>query len=231
MAELLIPSSSHSSDIFCTTLTLIFGNAFPSIEYLLCKGFIDGAVSTCFMNREEALSLIKENVKNVNMIKHMLSVETIMKHLAEHLGEDPHFWGLTGLLHDIDYEIVKGDMETHGLLAEELLATKVDEKIIRALKAHNQANTGFEPLSKMEKMLVSADAVSGLIIACALVMPSKKLSEVKLQTIVKKFKDKDFARGSDRNRIAFCESMGLEKEKLFEISLKALWGIHEELGL
>ena len=175
--------------------------------------------------------LITKNVRNANMVKHMLAVEAIMESLAEYFGDDVNLWGLTGLLHDIDYELVEGDMARHGLLAEKILTSKVDEKIIRAVKAHNDMNTRLTPESRMEKMLISADAVSGLIIACALVMPSKKMGEVRVETIIKKFKDKDFARGSDRKRITMCESIGLEKEKLFEISLKALQGISGELGL
>ena len=170
-------------------------------------------------------------MKNGNIVKHMLAVEAIMKSLAEHFDDDVNLWGLTGLLHDVDYELVEGDMVKHGLLAEKVLTGKVDEKVIRAVKTHNHENTGFKPESRMEKMLISADAVSGLIIACALVMPTKKISEVRVETVAKKFKDKDFARGCDRKRIELCESVGLEKEKLFEISSNALQGISEELGL
>jgi putative nucleotidyltransferase with HDIG domain len=183
------------------------------------------------MNREEALIEVRNNVKNERIIKHMLAVEVIMEHLANFFGEDSALWGMVGLLHDIDYEHVKGDMDKHTFLVEKILGESVDHKIIKAIKAHNYEKTGITPESKMEKMLISADAVSGLIIACALVMPSKKLSEVRVETILKKFKDRDFARGSDRDRITMFESIGLKKEKLFEISLKALQDISSELGL
>ncbi|MEM2634839.1 MAG: HDIG domain-containing protein, partial [Nitrososphaerales archaeon] len=166
-----------------------------------------------------------------SMVKHVLAVEASMEALADYFNEDKDLWGLTGLLHDIDYEVVKGDMAKHGLIAESILHSKVNDSIIRAIKSHNYMNTNVMPESKMEKALISADAISGLIIACALVMPSKKLSEVKVDTIAKKFKDKDFARGSDRSRILMCESIGLNKERFFEIALKALQKIHKELDL
>ena len=183
------------------------------------------------MNREEALSLVRAHMKTEFIVRHVLAVEAIMRGLAEFYGEDSNLWALTGLLHDIDYELVSGDMKRHGLLAEEILASKVSGETIRAVKAHNHVNTGFAPESKMEKMLIAADAISGLIVACALVMPSKTLEEVSLKTVGKKFKDKDFARGSDRDRIRLCESVGLTREELFEISLRSLKGIASQLGL
>ena len=183
------------------------------------------------MQREEAIELVKQNVKQQNLIKHMLAVEAIMKECAEFLQEDKEKWGLVGLLHDIDYEKTKDNPEKHGLIAEEILKGKVDEEIIHAIKSHNFENTGVMPESKLENCLIAADSVSGLIIACALVIPSKKLKDLSLKTIKKKFKQKDFARNCSRERILFCEKIGIEKEKFFELALKALQGISEELGL
>ncbi len=183
------------------------------------------------MNRDEALTLVKENVGNKKLLNHMLAVEAIMRRLAEHLGENVEVWGLTGLLHDIDYEKTLGNPKAHGLVAEEILGGRVKDEVVRAIKAHNYENTGVEPLSTMEKALIAADSISGLIIACALVMPSKKLRDVKLKTIRKKFKDKDFARGSSRERIMFCEEIGIERDEFFKIALEALQSIGEQLGL
>jgi hypothetical protein len=161
----------------------------------------------------------------------MLAVEAIMRKLANNLGEDEDLWGLTGLLHDIDFEETKDYPERHGLKAIELLRGDVPEDVLRAIKAHNHEYTGVEPETTMEKALVASDALSGLLVACALVMPSKKMSEVKIKTIKKKFKDKDFARGADRSRISLCEDIGLTREKFFEIGLEALKGISQQLGL
>lgn len=183
------------------------------------------------MERSEALKLIEENVKNKNLVRHMLAVEAIMKGLATFLGEDEAFWGLTGLLHDVDFEKTSSNPAEHGILAGKILKGKIDEKVLKAIKAHNFDHTGVKPESKMEKALIAADSVSGLIVACALVMPSRKLSEVKLKTLKKKFKDKDFARGSNRDRILMCEAIGIPKDKFLEIALESLKGIGSELNL
>ncbi len=183
------------------------------------------------ISREEAFSLLKENLKNQNLVKHCLAVEAIMRELAEYLGEDKEKWGLLGLIHDIDYEKTKDNPKIHGILAAEILKDKVDEDILKAIKSHNFENTGIEPETKMEKALIASDSISGLIVACALVMPSKKLEEVRVETVKKKFKQKDFARNCRRERILFCEQTGIPREKFFEIALNALKKISEELGL
>ncbi|RLI04444.1 phosphohydrolase, partial [Candidatus Bathyarchaeota archaeon] len=99
------------------------------------------------------------------------------------------------------------------------------------IKAHNYEHTGVKPETKMEKALIACDALSGLLVACALVMPSKKLDEVKISTINKKFKQKDFARRVNRNKIMLCEEIGVPKEKFFEIALEGLKKISTEIGL
>jgi len=167
--------------------------------------------------REEALSLVKKNVKKRNIVYHMIAVEAIMRGLAKYFGEDEGLWGLTGLLHDIDYEKIGGDWEKHGVLAGEILKDMVSDEV--------------KPESRMEKALICCDAISGLLVACGLVMPSKKLAEVKVKTVKKKFKDKDFARGADRERILFCEKIDVPKERFFEIALDGLKEYAAEIGL
>jgi len=181
--------------------------------------------------REEALSLVKENVTRRNIVYHMIAVEALMRGLARHFREDEHLWGLTGLLHDIDYEKIGDSWEKHGVFAEEILKDKVSKTVSRAIKAHNFERTGVIPETRMEKALIACDAISGLLVACALVMPSKKLAEVSVKTIKKKFKDKDFARGANRERILFCEEIGVPKEKFFEIALGGLRNYAAEIGL
>lgn len=184
------------------------------------------------MNREEALELVKSNVKRRNVFLHMIAVEALMKAVAEHLGDDKALWGITGLLHDIDYERTADAFEKHGLLAQEILDEKMlPQVVLRAIKAHNHENTGVMPETRMEKALISADAVSGLIIACALVMPSKKARDVELKTVEKKFKDKDFARGADRQRILMCEEIGIPREEFFLIALRAIQSVGQDLGI
>jgi len=183
------------------------------------------------MDRKEAVSLVKENVKKDYLFKHILAVEAIMRGIAKHLNEDVELWGLVGLLHDIDYEKTENDPKNHGILAENLLKDKVDEKIIHAIKSHNFDHTGITPETKIEKALIAADAISGLIVATALIIPSKKLKDVKVKSIKKKFKQKDFARRCSRERMLVIEHVGIPKEKFFEIALEAMQRISEELGL
>lgn len=183
------------------------------------------------LTREEALNLVKKNVTKRNIVYHMLAVEAIMRSLAKHFGEDEYLWGLTGLLHDIDYGKTEGTPEKHGILAEEILRELVSKELIRAIKAHNFQYTRIKPEARMEKALIACDAVSGLLVACALVMPSKKLADVKIKTVMKKFKDKDFARGANRERILFCEEIGVPIEKFFENALTGLKNISTEIGL
>ncbi|MBS7644891.1 MAG: HDIG domain-containing protein [Candidatus Bathyarchaeia archaeon] len=183
------------------------------------------------LSRAEALELLRSRVSKRNWLYHMLAVEAVMKGLATHLGEDEEKWGLLGLLHDIDFSQTEATPDRHGLEAEKILEGKVPEDLIRAIKAHNSAYTGVEPTSNMEKALIAADAVSGLIVATALVMPSRKVSEVTIKTLEKKFKQKDFAKGVDRDRISLHEELGIPREKFLEIALNSLRSIADSIGL
>jgi putative nucleotidyltransferase with HDIG domain len=183
------------------------------------------------LTRDEALSLVKKNVSKRNIVYHMLAVEAIMRNVAKHFGENEEVWGLIGLLHDIDYEKTEATPEKHSLLAEEILKGIVPDEIIKSIKTHNFKHTGIMPENRMEKALIASDAISGLLVACALVMPSKKLADVKVETVAKKFKDKDFARGAERERIRVCEEIGIPREKFFEIALNGLKSIANDIGL
>ena len=184
-----------------------------------------------FMDYAEAINLLKENITNEKLIKHCIAVGAIMEKLAEYFNEDKEKWKLCGLLHDIDYEKTMDNMEKHGILAEDILRDKVDEEIINAIKSHND-KTGFKPISKMAKALIAADLVSGLIIATALVMPNKTLEEVKLESLKSKFKQKDFARRIDRDKIReMCGELNIELDTFLELSLNALKEVRSDLGL
>ena len=182
------------------------------------------------MNREESLKLLKEHVSKENLLKHMYAVEAIMKETAEFLKEDQEKWRLVGLLHDIDFEKCP-EPEKHCTLAPDILKDVLDEEMIKTIKTHNFENLDMKPETKMELGLIAADAISGLLIAAALMMPSKKIADVKVETISKKFKQKDFARNCNRDLILYCEQIGIPREKFFELSLRALQKISNELGL
>ena len=182
------------------------------------------------MTRQQALDMVRSHVSDEKLVKHMLAVEAIMRALARRLGEDEELWGLTGLLHDLDYEEIGDDFDRHGLRSAELLEGLLPEEALHAIRAHNYL-TGVKPEGRLDLALRAADALSGLIIATALVMPHKKLAEVRLSSLRKKFKAKEFARGADRNKIRLCEQLGLSLDRFLEIGLEALKGIAEQLGL
>ncbi|MEM3550079.1 MAG: HD domain-containing protein [Candidatus Bathyarchaeia archaeon] len=183
------------------------------------------------LTREEALEIVMRYISKRNILYHMLAVEAIMRCLAKALGEDEEKWGLVGLLHDVDYEKTEASPEKHGFFAEEILKGYLPEELIKAVKSHNFEHTGVKPETMLEKALIASDALSGLLVACALVMPSKKLSEVRVETVSRKFKDKDFARGANRERILLCEELGLKREEFFEIALEGLKKVAAEIGL
>jgi len=186
------------------------------------------------MNREEALKLLKSYLKDEKMVKHCLAVEAVMRALAERLGEDVELWGLVGLLHDIDYDLVNRDPKRHGLEAMKILADKLPREAVEAIAAHNEHN-GYRPESegaeRLAHALRAADHVSGLIVATALVMPGKRLSEVRLKSLRRKIKQKDLARGIERGRIRECELLGLSLEEFLQLALDAMKAIASDLGL
>jgi putative nucleotidyltransferase with HDIG domain len=183
------------------------------------------------ISREEALKILRSHVKNENFVKHCIAVEAILRRVAKVLDEDEDIWSLTGLLHDVDYELTQSEPAKHGLTAETLIGGMVPEEVLKAIRAHNYENTGFKPKSKLDKALIASDAASGLLVACALVMPSKKMREVQLQTVLRKFKSKDFARGVSRSRIMLCEEIGLSLENFLKEALDALKEVATQLGL
>jgi putative nucleotidyltransferase with HDIG domain len=183
------------------------------------------------MTREEALKMVKENMKNKNLVKHVLATEAIMRALAVTFDQDQQKWGIAGLIHDIDYEKTSDSPSQHGLIGAQILADAgIDEEIVNAVKAHNDA-LGYERVTKLDKALYAADPLTGLIVAAALVKPSKKLADVDKEFVLKKFKEKSFARGASRDQIASCQELGLTLEEFIDLSIKAMQKIADELGL
>jgi len=172
-----------------------------------------------------------KNLRTENLIKHSLAVEAILEDMAKKLGENSQLWGLTGLLHDLDYDFTKNDPEKHSQITVKVLYDLLPLEAINAIKAHNYQYTAQIPQTYLDKCLIAADAVSGLIIAAALVMPSKKLADVTPKTLMMKFKDKSFAAGCNRKRIELCEDMELELQTFLELSLNSLKRISDSLGL
>lgn len=183
------------------------------------------------MNREEAYQLIKGEVKNKNLIKHMLAVEAIMKALAKKLGEDEEKWGLTGLLHDIDYEITAKDPHKHSIVGADMLKEiGLDDEIVNAVRAHNDMHK-IKRITPLEKALFCVDPLTGLIVAAALIHPDKKLASIDHNFVLNRFKEKAFARGAKREQIKKCSGLGFELKEFIKTGLLAMQKIREELEL
>jgi putative nucleotidyltransferase with HDIG domain len=183
------------------------------------------------MTRDEALDSIKANVENKNSIKHMIATEAIMQSLAERLGEDKEEWGLTGLLHDIDVELIEEDMSTHSKLGADLVRELgASEDMVHAILCHNETH-GIPRVTKLDKALFCVDSLTGLIIAAALVRPDKKLLSLEAKSLMKKFKEKSFAVGANREQISQCSEIGLELDEFIYLGLKAMQEIADDLGL
>jgi len=181
------------------------------------------------MTRDEALAAVKENCGNKNLLKHMLATEAVMVGLSEKLGEDTESWALAGLLHDLDYEQTADDPDRHGLVSADMLGEMgICEEIIHAVKAHNEHVTRD---STMDRALYTSDPVTGLIVASALMHPDKKLAGLDVGFIMRRFKEKRFAAGADRDQISACSELGLTLEEFLDVALKSMQGISDDLGL
>ncbi len=184
------------------------------------------------MSKEEAILLLKEKIKSKNLISHSLAVGAVMGKLADYFNQDKEKWEICGLLHDIDYEETKESPEKHSLVGSEMLKKiGLDEEICQAVFTHNEIHN-IEPKGLMAKSLFCADPLTGLIVASALVLPSKKLSDLKLKSVMKKFKDKSFAKGANREIIAKSESyLDMGVEEFVSLGLEAMKEIAAEIGL
>jgi len=181
--------------------------------------------------REEALGLLKQFTSNKNLIKHALATEAAMRAYAERFNQDPEEWGVTGLLHDFDYEKYPSSQD-HPFKGVKILEEKgYAKEMIQAILAHAD-HTGVLRETLLEKTLYAVDELTGLIVAVSLVRPSKKISEVKVKSIMKKWKDKAFARGVNREDIEKgAQDMGMQLNEHIECVLQAMKNISEELGL
>ncbi len=182
--------------------------------------------------REEAFELLKKYNKNESLIKHALTVEAVMKHFAEILGEpDREKWGIIGLLHDIDYELYP---EQHCIKARELLSeNNMPEEYIHAVESHGwNICCNVEPVEKMEKVLFTIDELTGLIAATALMRPSKSILDIELKSVKKKWKQKGFAAGVNREIIEQgAQLLGMELDYIMDETIKGMRNVAEEIGL
>lgn len=183
------------------------------------------------MNRDEALSIVHEFIQSENLRRHMYAVEAAMRFYADKFGEDEETWGITGLLHDFDWEI-HPTLEEHPQKGEPILRERgVPEEIIRAIQSHAD-HTGVPRVTRMEKALMACDEITGLVTAVALVRPSRSLHDLTSASIKKKWKDRAFAAGAKREEI---EQAALEFEmplwEHVDNVILAMRQIASELGL
>ncbi len=183
------------------------------------------------ITREQALELWREHNDDEALFKHALAVEAIMRYYAKKNNEDEEKWGVTGLLHDVDYQRYP---EQHCKKATEILTNaNVDEDIIRAMQSHGYTIcTDVEPKTLMEKTLFTIDEISGFLVACALVRPSKSLDDLELKSVKKKWKDLRFAAGVDRVLVqSGADMLGLELDEIIQECIVALRPVGKEIGL
>ncbi|MFH1094552.1 MAG: HDIG domain-containing metalloprotein [Candidatus Omnitrophota bacterium] len=195
----------------------------------LIFSLITGRIRMNNMQREEAVTLLKEATGNKNLRKHSFAVEACMSKLAKKFRENEELWTQAGLLHDLDYDQTKDNFPQHGLITASILESKlIAPEIIESIKAHAGH---FPRRSLMAKALYAVDPLSGLIVAAALMYPSKKLVDVDVQFVLNRFKEKHFAKGADRQQIEACSELGMTLEDFTQICLEAMQEISRELEL
>ncbi len=188
------------------------------------------------MNRKQAIELVDSMTKNKNLVKHMLAVGACMKSLAKYFNEDQQMWEVAGIVHDGDYDqFAKTDPKKHpSIIFDILKEQKVDTKIIQAVRSHawGWREDLPQPQSKMDWALYCSDELTGLITAVALTRPSRKIKDVNLTSIKKKWKKKDFAKGVHRKNIEYCETkLNIPLDEFIQICLTAMQEIKEQLDL
>jgi hypothetical protein len=186
------------------------------------------------ISRQEALEVLHDKMQSPNLRKHCYSVEAVMRALAKHFDEDEEKWGIVGLLHDGDYEFTKEDPGNHAKMMADWVREigETDQELLTGIESHGWFHQGKLPETKMQWSLFCCDELTGLIIAVTLIRPTKKLSDVTVENILDKWKEKSFAAGVKREDIENCEkNLGIPLNEFIGIGLKAMQGIHKELGL
>jgi len=183
-------------------------------------------------NRSEAIELLRTHVSNENLVRHCIATEAIMRSLARRLGRDEELWGITGLLHDLDLEIVDYDDQVHGRTTVKMLSERgYPQEGLEAILAHNGEALGVPCRTEFEHCLTAAETITGLIVACTLVYQSRKVADVKVKSIRKRMKEKRFAANVKRDRIWHIEQVGITLDDFIALSLAAMVPIGDQLGL
>lgn len=181
------------------------------------------------LTRSEAHQLVLSTIGTGNLLKHILAVEAGMRRVGEHLNEDVELWGLTGLLHDLDYHQTKDLPNRHTFVTREMLKDyPLPEAMLYAINAH----PGHVPRrSRLDWALYAVDPSTGFIVACALMHPEKKLAVIDTEFMLRRFKEKRFAAGATRENIEACRELGLELGPFLDLVLDGMRRIAPDLGL
>jgi putative nucleotidyltransferase with HDIG domain len=187
-------------------------------------------MNNIMMTREKALELVREHTKNENLIKHMLAVEAAMRAYAKKYGEDEELWGVTGLVHDFDYEKMAHEHPSewgYSMLREK----GADETVIQAIVGHAHRGDPSTRPTKMDRALFAVDELTGFIVACSLPRPDQ-ISGLEVKSVKKKMKDKSFAAAVEREHLTQgAEELGEEFDAHVQFVIEAMRGIRKELGL
>jgi len=183
------------------------------------------------LTHSEALALVEEKIQNLNLRRHMLATEAVMRALARRLGQDEELWGLTGLVHDIDLESGGADPAQHALLAAGWLEGKLPTEAVQAIRAHNGEHLGLTRSTPLEHGLAAAETLTGLVTAAALILPSKKIADLKAKSVLKRMKEPRFAAGANREIIRESERLGVPVDGFIELGVEAMRAIGPALGL
>ncbi|MBT3362965.1 MAG: HDIG domain-containing protein [Chloroflexi bacterium] len=183
------------------------------------------------MERKYALLSVESNIENVNTIKHMLATEAVMIALAKRLGEDEDEWSTTGLIHDVDVELTEDDPHSHSTLGADMARDMgAGEAVAKAILCHNHEH-GIPCVTPMEKALYAADPLTGLITASVMIRPDQKIAGLTLDSLKKRYDEKRFAAGANRDQIATCSTLGIELDDFLEIGLTTMQADADQLGL
>lgn len=183
------------------------------------------------MNRDEAFELVAQRIDNRNLVNHCVAVEIIMEGLARHFelpASGIARWGLAGLLHDLDYAQTADDFDRHGVETARELEGVVDDEIIHAILAHADKAPRE---TDMDRALFAADPTTGFIVAAALVRPEKTLEAVTVSSLLKRWKEKAFAKGASREQMDACAELGLSRTEFLTLALESMQERAAEIGL
>lgn len=186
------------------------------------------------ITRQQALDLLHTKMQNQNLRRHCYAVEAAMRGLARHFGGNEEIWGIVGLLHDGDYEFTRSDPASHAKLMAQWVRElgETDEELLTDIESHGWFHQGKLPETQMQWSLFCCDELTGLIVATVLVQPSKKLADVTVEKVLKKFPEKNFAAGVKREDIKMCEEkLGVALPEFIGIVLGSMRKVAKGLGL